>query len=52
MPLIKSLFTTLYFRIDHVVNRIENHDAVIEATVKNIPPCFSPGQRSPWYSLQ
>jgi hypothetical protein len=30
MPLIKSLFTTLYSRIDHVVNRIENHDAVIE----------------------
>jgi hypothetical protein len=27
MPLIKSLFTTLYSRIDHVVNRIENHDA-------------------------
>ncbi|MBA2482872.1 MAG: PspA/IM30 family protein [Nitrosomonas sp.] len=33
MPLIKSLFTTLYSRIDHVVNRIENHDAVIEATI-------------------
>lgn len=34
MPLIKSLFTTLYSRIDHVVNRIENLDAVIEATTK------------------
>jgi len=36
MPLIKSLFTTLYSRVDHVVNRIENHDAVIEATIKDI----------------
>ena len=36
MPLIKNLFTTLYSRIDHAVNRIENHDAVIEATIKDI----------------
>jgi len=36
MPLIKSLFTTLYSRVDHVVNRIENHDAVIEATIMDI----------------
>jgi len=35
MPLIKTLFTTLYSRIDHVVNRIENHDAVIDATIKD-----------------
>lgn len=33
MLLIKSLFTTLYSRINHVVNRIENHEAVIEATI-------------------
>lgn len=36
MPLIKSLFTRLYSRVDHVVNRIENHDAVIEATIMDI----------------
>ncbi len=35
MPFIKRLFTTIYSRIDHTVTQIENHDAIIQAALKD-----------------
>ncbi|MCP3669412.1 MAG: hypothetical protein GY814_03040 [Gammaproteobacteria bacterium] len=34
MSIIKRISTTLFSKIDHVVGEIENHDALIQATIK------------------
>lgn len=36
MSIFKRLSTTLFSRIDHVVGEIEDHDAVIEATIREM----------------